>query len=513
MSFINFLLEGSEMNDWEYDRYNYSYADDEVKIINNSAIGNFAGVITKIEADEDSKLTRIVDEVVQVVSVPENIRNDMLAFWKSKKIKALACAALVSLSAAALAVFSVGVLPTYIIIAAVIFTIPVVILLFTRSKDAQMQIKAWKDPIIDCQNMRKKIGEKGENAFLYLWDNQPENSMVTQSENKNLWNNWANSFFSTYANDSMTEDTITDFQLAKFMCTNPLGKKILEYAKNDEPYAEHINELSKIYSKMEDDYLSFRDHRKNLLSAKEVDLEQNQRDHTNARENVAQTLSFFTDNDKKHLSNLINTFREEVKKVNKTYAPVYANIKPDQPIRVRSCDLQKERDLKELDLTYEPKIVAAKIKNQELTERYKDIYDFAINQIDDFFKERANKIEESYKQQMSNIKPIEKENKSQLVKLIIEISKAFLNQNSNISHPIDLNDHLSMISLSEDLNLQALYHAPDENFLNALNPSKKDAYEEFFTELQNRFKPKNLPDSLEKVNKSENFNDILGQLG
>ncbi len=128
MNFINFLRHGAQMNDAAYDRFN-----EQLYIQNNPTLApNATGASYASQNIQEFSVEK------NLVRIPDSIRNDNTAFWKSKKTQALTFAGFASFSAVATtALATAGAVPAFIAIALVIVEISLAILSVRRAQRAE----------------------------------------------------------------------------------------------------------------------------------------------------------------------------------------------------------------------------------------------------------------------------------------------------------------------------------------------------------------------------------------
>ncbi len=489
MSFINFLRHGAQMNDAAYDRFNEQlYIQDNSTLAPDAIGGSYAGQNTQefsveenLETGTLANLTRIIDGVLTVVSVPDSIRNDNTAFWKSKKMKALTFTVFASFSAAATALATAGVVPAFIGITLVIVEISLAILSMRRAKQAEAQIQAWKDPFVDYQNKRKRIELEGVNAFPYLLKSNQLNIIVNDSERKSLWSTWANDFFVKYTNGSIKEETITEQQIAQFFNLNPFDQTTL-----DLPQDEYLIELSNVFNKIKGIYrenkIDNKEKKDKLLLKKNSLIQENERAREKSKAPVNSTLQHFKDGNNHNLN--ISKLEKEYNNKKTEIINDYNQTDKKNPNIRKACDVIKETKLKEIEEKYLPAISESKRMNQKVIAELNTFYQQVITPIDLIFDEKAKKINEFFQQQINTVEANKNQQTFKFSKFMIDFSTAFINKTALIPNQ-DEDTSLIIEYPQEEINLNELYNIQQEN-LSELDFYSQEAYINFFDYLQNQ---------------------------
>lgn len=478
MGFVNFLISGAEVDDGYYNRFNDLFYTQDSHTAYSEKAGLFEGKKTsEINLEFDSHVPgvcRIIDEVVNVSSVPQETRNSNLAFWSKKRVQILAFSTFVVLGGSALTVAAALMFPAWIAVAIGVTTLCLTLFLYFRIKDTQTQIQAWKDPIVNIQNTRKEVGQLGTQGFPYVFKNELKSNVVSASETQQLWENWAVEFFTTYKNTPMEKIKLA--QIERFFELNPLDKVVLGYAKPEQK--AHIVQLIPVYQKIKTKYTKRKTTgeiiRSKLLSQKNQRLEEIEKEHFFAIKKVERIFSEIKKPYINKVKSLEKAYQAKMNQINQDFEA----IDKSKPQREIAAKILQTKDLQATKESYEPQISQANQELQKILETYTPFCAIALEQVEALYKNRIKKTEALYEEQQGLLKGFEK-NTFKYADFIIDLSNAFLNPEVLLSP--HYNESEANIEIPPLENINPLFTLPPE----WQTHPKNEELVNFFEQLQN----------------------------
>jgi len=465
MSFTNFLINGINVADNSYNRFNHSFPQDKATVL--SPTYEYKGAITRSE-DSGNVFKRTLDNAVQVTTVTNHTRDAKLNFWDKRSFQSLILGiggTALGIAGTAAAALTASAATPIASVAVAVGGIALAILSFNRRHQANEQYKAWQDPIAKYQELRAKTLSGG---FYHVYSHKLKNSLIHPQECRELYIDWAKTTMPKYQKLGVKNGYATPVteDIKEFFKSNPLDADIVKYAfENVARPPEFVGRLSSFYTDLKIDYSGVRNKatvsKNKLYSEKQhlINKNESQRQAWLAPAKISRNMMI--SNAKNEKSRQTQTqkliFRNTIEQINRRFS--------NQRI-TQVTQNEKNQAIAAAKRNYDNKSIVSRARQDYRSKciKYQCLYEIAAAPINLHFNNNDQKIKEWANYEIQKVNKKENRQINSFAGDVEGIAKAYVNAShyERIQTNRDDREHLYP-QLPTFYNYQEAYRMPSAN--------------------------------------------------